>query len=87
MSKRNYKIIGDEKYNASLATEIVDLMSKFSSKVLINYNDDIYDTKSIINLMTLELEPSNTITFEAIGVDADKALDSLEKIMKENEVI
>lgn len=87
MMKRDFIVKDEKKYGAILVTELVDSLAKFSSKIFLEYENDEYDAKSIINLMTLELEKGNKLTISAIGSDAQNALNIVEDILRKKEVI
>ncbi len=87
METRKYLVTNGENFNVSLATQIVDSMSHFDSRIIVKYFDDQIDAKSIINLMTLDLEDDTELEVEAQGNDAQKSLDTFEELLKNNKVI
>ncbi len=60
--------------HARPATSLVQLASKFQSKVKVIFNGREADGKSVIALMTLGAGQGNKITLVADGVDEEAAL-------------
>ena len=67
--------------HASLASKLVLTASKYDVDVKLHYKDKIVDAKSILGLMSLAIPSGENIVITAEGVDAEKALASIEKLL------
>ena len=87
MAKFEAKITDPVGLHARPASITVAVASKFNSDITISANGKSGNLKSIMNIMALGVRQGDTFTVEAIGEDADKAIESIEKTMKENNLI
>ena len=67
--------------HASLASKVVQTASKYSVDVRLTYKDKVVDAKSILGLMSLAIPTGENVRITAEGVDAEKAIKDIEKIL------
>ncbi|MFS0881167.1 HPr family phosphocarrier protein [Metabacillus niabensis] len=76
---------------ARTATLLVRAACKFTSKVMLVHQEKSIDLKntpdSIIDVMSLGMNPGSKITIKADGDDEDQALKKIEYWLSENEII
>ena len=61
--------------------------NKFESEVTITAGDKNANLKSIMSVMALGIKNGEEVVITASGKDADEALESIEKAMKEQKLI
>lgn len=69
--------------HARPAAMIVQNMSPIKADVMIESDGERVNAKSIMGILMLAIECGKEITVHACGVDAQKALDSLEELFKD----
>jgi phosphotransferase system HPr (HPr) family protein len=62
----------------------VKLASRFQAKIELVKDDERVDGKSILALLTLAAAEGTTLSIEATGDDADKALTALCELVEQN---
>lgn len=67
--------------HASLASKVVQTAAKFDVDVKLIYSDKVVDAKSILGLMSLAVPHGENVRLVADGVDAEKAINELQKIL------
>jgi phosphocarrier protein len=85
--RREYKIIDEAGLHARPASLLVQAAGKFPNTILIEYKEKKLTLKSIMAVMSLGV-PQNSVI--AIEVDGDNPLEvfaSLEKILKEHNLV
>ena len=87
MAKFTAKIIDPVGLHARPASLTVAAATKFESDITIESKGKSGNLKSIMNIMALGIGQNDEITIEAKGSDADEAIKSIEKSMKENGLI
>lgn len=87
MAKFTAKIIDPVGLHARPASLTVAAATKFESDITIESKGKSGNLKSIMNIMALGIGQHDEITIEAKGSDADEAVKSIEKSMKENGLI
>ena len=70
--------------HARPAAMLVQLANKFESEISIRKGRQKVNGKSIMGLMTLAAGPGSQITVSAKGADAEKAIQSIEKLFESN---
>ncbi|XAM00480.1 HPr family phosphocarrier protein [Phycisphaeraceae bacterium D3-23] len=68
--------------HARPAMSLVDHASQFSSKIQITKGDQTVDGKSIMQIMMLAATQGTELEITAEGDDAEKAITTLEKLVK-----
>ena len=88
MAKREYTIRDQSGLHARPASLIVKVASGFP-KVTMSMTKDgqSVNLKSILGVMSLSVGQYQSIQIEAVGDDAKKALDSVEKVLLDEKLI
>ena len=84
MIKRTVKLNNAHGLHCRPATFLIQLSKKFDAEVVIVKNDKRAKTTDILDLLTLCLTKGD-INLEATGVEAEQALDAIEKFLNEYE--
>ena len=79
--KLDMKLKSTAGLHAQLASKIVMLSANYDCEVSIVYANKVVDAKSILGLMSLAVPKGENVTVVAEGVDAEKALNELKKII------
>lgn len=82
MVEKVYKIISDSGIHARPATLLVNMVTPYSSDVLIGYKGKQIDLKSILGVMSLGIPEGETIKIIAQGVDEEQVLANIDEMMK-----
>lgn len=83
MKKSKTVILPNENgLHARPATRFVETAGKFTSEVTISKDGMVVDGKSVIEILTLAAEQGTHLTVTATGEDADKALETLVKLVE-----
>ena len=69
--------------HARPAALFVQLANKFQSEIFVEKKDQKVNGKSIMGIMTLAAGKGQKITITADGNDAEKAVNALEKLLKD----
>lgn len=83
MIKKNVKIVNKLGLHARAAMKLVNLASRYQSKMLIHYNNREVDAKSIMNVMVLAAGYGKTIELIVSGDDEQDAMNAVEKLIKD----
>ncbi|WP_022935382.1 HPr family phosphocarrier protein [Mesomycoplasma moatsii] len=78
MAKFTAKIIDPIGLHARPASELTKIASTFTSEIKIISNGKEGNAKSIMNIMALGIRKDNEITIEAIGSDAEEAIEKIQ---------
>lgn len=78
MAKFTAKIIDPIGLHARPASELTKIASTFTSEIKIISNGKEGNAKSIMNIMALGIRKDNEITIEAIGSDAEEAIERIQ---------
>ena len=81
--RREVEILNELGLHARPAAEFVRAAQKFKSEIMIRKNDEPFSAESILEVLTANLDFGSKMTIEAIGPDAEKALDHLEWLLGE----
>lgn len=74
MLNKTYKITKDTGLNARMASELVALSGSFTSNIKLTLNNITVDFKSIMGVMSLNIQKGELINLSFDGVDEEKAL-------------
>jgi phosphotransferase system HPr (HPr) family protein len=77
VTERRLMILDPAGLHARAAAQLVQLASRFSSRITIRHGEREADAKSLIEILGLTIRPSTEITLVAEGIDADDALAAL----------
>ena len=69
--------------HARPTSEIVRCAMRFKSNITLESNGRTCSAVSIMDIMTADIHKGTEISVTAEGVDADKALDAIEKCLKQ----
>ncbi|HSI11558.1 MAG TPA: HPr family phosphocarrier protein [Chthoniobacter sp.] len=81
--RREVEILNPLGLHARPAAEFVRTVHKFSSEITIRKGEEHFSAHSILEVLSANLDCGSRITIEAIGSDAEEALDRLEKLLFE----
>ncbi len=87
MANKTFVIIDEAGMHARPTSIVVQEATKFKSEITIEFNGKNANLKSIMSVMALVIKNNQQITINAVGEDAEEALASIEKVMKEKGLI
>ena len=87
MKSITVKIIDPIGIHARPASKITNEATKYKSEISFVIDGRVANAKSLINLMALGVKMNNKIEIQVKGVDEDKAIIGIEKVMKESKLI
>lgn len=88
MAKRQYTIRDTNGLHARPASLVVQSASHFPNVTMsLGYDGKSVNLKSILGIMSLAVGQYGVIQIEAVGEDAEKALDEVQKVLLDNGVI
>ena len=82
MLKREVTIINKLGLHARAAAKFVTLAARFASDIRVLRGQQAVNGKSIMGVMMLAAGKGTRLEIEAVGEDAEQALDSLETLVK-----
>jgi len=82
-AQREMRITNELGLHARPAAEFVKLAKHFRSEIWIVKEGQRYSASSLIDILRANLDCGATATLEAHGVDAEEALERLEKLLAE----
>ena len=71
--------------HARPAAVFVQIANKFDARITVRHDDEEVNGKSIMGILMLGAEKDSLIVIEADGMDAEMALDELEKLISSEE--
>jgi phosphotransferase system HPr (HPr) family protein len=81
--RREVKIDNEQGLHARPAAQFVKRAHSFRSEIWVVKDDKRYSATSLIDILRANLDRGATATLEAHGVDAEEAIDRLEKLLAE----
>ncbi len=81
--RREVEIVNEMGLHARPAAEFVRCVQTFQCEVTIRKGDENYSAASILELLSANLDCGLRVVLEAIGPDAEQALDQLEELLQE----
>ncbi len=81
--RREVEIINEMGLHARPAAEFVRCVQKFECEITIRKDDEPFSAGSILEVLSANLDFGTRITLEAIGPDAEQALNELEELISE----
>jgi phosphocarrier protein HPr len=81
--RREVEILNELGLHARPAAEFVRCVQGFECEVTIRKGDEHFSGGSILEVLSANLDCGARIVLEAIGSDAEKALDRLEELLHE----
>jgi phosphocarrier protein HPr len=81
--RREVRITNELGLHARPAAQFVKRANRFRSEIWIVKEGKRYSAASLIDILRANLDCGATVTLEAHGVDADEAIDELEKLLAE----
>ena len=81
--RREVEILNPLGLHARPAAEFVRAVHKFSCEITIRKGEERFSAHSILEVLSANLDCGSRIIIEAIGSDANEALDRLEQLLFE----
>jgi phosphotransferase system HPr (HPr) family protein len=81
--RREVQIINELGLHARPAAEFVRCAMAFESEITLRKGDDSYSAVSILDVLSANLDRGAKVTLEAIGPDAEEALNRLAQLLAE----
>ena len=81
--RREVEILNELGLHARPAAEFVRAVQKFQCEVTLRKGEEHFSGGSILEVLSANLDCGTKITLEAIGPDAEQALDRLEQLLEE----
>jgi phosphocarrier protein HPr len=82
-ASRTLKISNESGLHARPASEFVRCVMRFKSEITLRVNGKQLSGISIMDIMTADIRKGTELEVTAEGVDADKALDAIEKTIND----
>ena len=79
--RREVQIVNELGLHARPAAEFVRCAMRFQSEIVLRRGDDRFSAASILEVLSANLDCGARVVLEAIGPDAEEALDELEKLL------
>lgn len=76
-TKKSFIIINDKGLHTRPATELVKCAQNFKSQISLNNQGVVVNAKSLLGILMLAAGKGAKIEIEAIGEDADAAIDAI----------
>ena len=83
VAKRTVTIVNPQGLHARPAYMFAELAGKFAAKVEIIKDSERVDGKSILSILTLGAEQGTELGLEAVGPDAEAALNALADLLQQ----
>jgi phosphocarrier protein HPr len=80
--RREVEIINEMGLHARPAAEFVRCVMKFQSEITIRKGEEHFSAASILEVLSANLDCGARVVIEAVGCDAEEALDSLERLLE-----
>lgn len=81
-AKAIFVVLNDKGLHTRPSTELVKCAANFSSQVNLSYRNYVVNAKSILGILMLAAERGAKVIVEAIGEDADAAVNAILKLAK-----
>jgi phosphocarrier protein HPr len=81
--RREVQIINTLGLHARPAAEFVKCAMEFRSEILLRKGEERYSASSILEVLSANLDRGTKVTLEAVGPDAEEALDRLERLLQQ----
>ncbi len=78
---REVKILNELGLHARPAAEFVKAARDFESRIVIHKGEESFSASSILEVLSASLECGSDFVIEAVGTDAEEALDRLERLL------
>jgi phosphocarrier protein len=80
---REVEIVNELGLHARPAAEFVRCVLKWEAEVTIRKGEETFSAASIMEVLTANLDCGTRVTLEAVGPDAEVALDQLAELLRE----
>lgn len=81
--RREVVVVNELGLHARPAAEFVRAVHKFKCEITIRKGEETFSAASILEVLSANLDCGTQLTLEAVGADAEAALDRLEKLLHE----
>jgi len=79
--RREVQIVNELGLHARPAAEFVRCAMKFQSEIVVRRGEDRFSAASILEVLSANLDCGAKVVLEAVGPDAEEALDELAKLL------
>lgn len=79
-AKANFTILNDKGLHTRPSTELVKCATKYISEISLSYKNFIVNGKSLLGILMLAAERGAKIGVEAVGEDAEAAVQAILKL-------
>lgn len=80
--KAVFVVLNDKGLHTRPSTELVKCAAHFSSDISLSYRNYVVNAKSILGILMLAAGKGAKVGIEAVGVDAEPAVEALLKLAK-----
>ena len=87
MAEKTFVISLESGLHARPATVLVNTASKFGSDINLTCDGKTINLKSIMGIMSLGITKGDSIVINATGDDAEAALEAIEKIVRDENLV
>lgn len=81
MLVREMTISAPKGLHARPVAELVRVASLFESEIIMTFQGDVANVKSLMNLLALGVVKGSTVSLTILGKDENEALEALEKVI------
>lgn len=75
-------VINDKGLHTRPSTELVKCASRFKAQINLTHQDLVVNAKSLLGILTLAATRGSRIKIDAVGEDAQEAVDSLSELAR-----
>ncbi len=87
MVEKSYTITSESGWHARASTVLVSSVSRFNSKVTLEYNGKQADLKSMMGIMSLRVIQGASVIITANGEDESAAMAAIDVLMKKEGLV
>lgn len=87
MQKRNYILKSVNGLSSRLSCNLVSFANRFNSLIILHYDGEESNLKSIMNVMALVIQNNERFAISCSGDDEDEAINSIDNYLKALDII
>lgn len=80
--KAVFVVLNDKGLHTRPSTELVKCAANYNAQVYLSYRNYVVNAKSILGILMLAAEKGAKVSIEAVGDDAQEAIDAILKLAK-----
>ncbi|MBF8262547.1 MAG: ptsH1 [Parachlamydiales bacterium] len=80
MTKATFVVLNDKGLHTRPSTELVKCAAGFNAQIHLLYRNYVVNAKSLLGILMLAAEKGARIGIEAVGDDAEEAIQALQKL-------